>query len=44
MRRRVIETHGVTVAVACGDGQAGGSLLELTSEGRLRFTSRPGGR
>ena len=36
------ETHGVTVAVACGDSQEQAeSLLELTSEGRLRFTSRP---
>ena len=36
------ETHGVNVAVACGDCQEEAeALLEQTAQGRLRFTSRP---
>ena len=36
------ETHGVSVAVSCGDGQEQAeTLLSDTRPGRLRFTSRP---
>ncbi len=36
------ELHGVAVAVACGDSiEQAEAMLESTSPGRLRFTSRP---
>jgi len=36
------ETHGVNVAVACGDTEEQAeALLGRTTQGRLRFTSRP---